>query len=214
TEFVEYHVLVKEMRKAFDILPPSLLITEAGAIQFLVTLLGSYDPRIRENAITTLLNLSIFDNNKSLIMAAGAIDNIIEVLESGNTMEARENATAMICSLPMIDDCKVTIGARPSAIPALVGLLRAGTTAGKKDTATVRFNLAVYNANTTGIVAAGVVFLLIELLMNDKAGITDDALALLASHLGCTEDLQEIIKCGILVLLLIDLLRFGSAKGK
>ncbi|XVE99804.1 hypothetical protein REPUB_Repub03eG0232800 [Reevesia pubescens] len=190
------------------------IIAEAGAIPFLVTLLSSNDPRIQENAVTALLNLSIFDNNKVLIMAAGAIDNIVEVLESGKTMEAKENAAAAIFSLSMIDEFKVAIGARPRAIPALVRLLREGTTAGKRDAATAVFNLALYNANKASIIIAGAVPLLIELLMDDKAGITDDALGVLALLLSCPEGLEAIKKSRVLVPLLIDLLRFGSTKGK
>ncbi|GMN41256.1 hypothetical protein TIFTF001_010483 [Ficus carica] len=190
------------------------IISEAGAIPFLVTLLSSHDPRIQENAVTALLNLSIFNNNKILIMAAGAIDNIIYVLESGKTMEARENAAAAIFSLSMIDDCKVAIGARPRAIPALVGLLKEGTPAGKKDAATALFNLSVYIANKVGVVVAGAVPLLVDLLMDDKAAITDDALGVLAMLLGCSEGLEEIRKSKILMPILIDLLRFGSLKGK
>ncbi|PIA32429.1 hypothetical protein AQUCO_04500199v1 [Aquilegia coerulea] len=190
------------------------IIAEAGAIPFLVTLLSTHDPRIQENAVTALLNLSIFDNNKVLIMAAGAIDNIIEVLQSGKTMEARENAAAAIFSLSMIDDCKVAIGARPRAIPALVGLLKDGTTIGKRDAATALFNLAVYNANKASVVIAGAIPLLIELLMDDKAGITDDALAVLALLSGCSEGLEVIRENRVVVPLLIDLLRFGSPKGK
>lgn len=190
------------------------IIAEAGAIPFLVTLLSSQDARIQENVVTALLNLSIFNNNKILIMAAGAIDNVIDVLESGKTMEARENAAAAIFSLSMIDDCKVAIGARPRAIPALVGLLKEGTPAGKKDAATAIFNLAVYNANKLAVVVAGAIPLLIDLLMDDKAAITDDALAVLALLLACSEGLEEIRKSKILVPILIDLLRFGSQKGK
>ncbi|KAF5201783.1 U-box domain-containing protein [Thalictrum thalictroides] len=190
------------------------IIAEAGAIPFLVTLLSAHDPRIQENAVTALLNLSIFDNNKVLIMAAGAIDIIIDVLQSGKTMEARENAAAAIFSLSMIDDCKVAIGARPRAIPALVGLLKDGTTTGKRDAATALFNLAVYNANKASVVIAGAVPLLIELLMDDKAGITDDALAVLALLSGCSEGLEVIRENRVVVPLLIDLLRFGSPKGK
>ncbi|KAJ4827907.1 E3 ubiquitin-protein ligase pub1 [Turnera subulata] len=190
------------------------IISEAGAIPFLVTLLNSSDPRIQENAVTALLNLSILGNNKVLIMAAGAIDSIVSVLESGKTMEARENAAATIFSLSMINDSKATIGARPRAIPALVGLLREGTAAGKRDAASALFNLALYNANKVNVVVAGAVPLLIELLTDDKAGITDDSLAVLALLLGCSEGLEQIRKSRVLVPLLIDLLRFGSAKGK
>jgi hypothetical protein len=190
------------------------IIAEAGAIPFLVTLLSSTDPRIQENAVTALLNLSIFDNNKILIMAAGSIDSIINVLESGKTMEARENAAATIFSLSIISDCKVTIGTRPRAFSALVGLLREGTATGKKDAASALFNLSVYNANKASVVVAGAVPLLIELLMDDKAGITDDALALLALLSGCSEGLEEIRQSRILMPMVIDLLRFGSTKGK
>ncbi|KAB2598355.1 U-box domain-containing protein 13-like [Pyrus ussuriensis x Pyrus communis] len=189
------------------------IIAEAGAIPFLVTLLRCHEPRIQENAVTALLNLSIYNNNKILIMAAGAIDEIVNVLESGNTMEARENAAAAIFSLSMIDDCKVTIGKRPRAIPALVGLLKEGTPAGKKDAAIALFNLALYNANKVSVVFAGAVPLLIELLMDDKAGITDDALALLAQILGCSEGREEIGKSRILenaITLLLGLCKDGG----
>ncbi|KAL3717968.1 hypothetical protein ACJRO7_003151 [Eucalyptus globulus] len=190
------------------------IIAEAGAIPFLVTLLISQDPKIQENAVTALLNLSIFDNNKILIMAAGAVEKIVDVLELAKTMEARENAAAAIFSLSMIDDCKVSIGAHPRVIAGLVRLLREGTSTGKRDAATALINLAVYNINKASVVAAGAVSLLIDLLMDDKAGITDDALALLASLLGCHEGLEEVRKSRVLVPLLVDLLRFGSLKGK
>lgn len=190
------------------------IIAEVGAIPFLVTLLVSKDSRIQEHVVTALFNLSIYDNNKILIMAAGAIDNIVEVLEFGKTMEARENAAAAIYSLSMIDDCKVQIGASSRAIPALVGLLKEGTIIGKRDAATALFNLAVYNPNKLSIVKSGAVTLLVELLMDDKAGITDDSLAVLAVLLGCSEGLEEIKNSKSLVPLLIDLLRFGSVKGK
>ncbi|KAL2549758.1 U-box domain-containing protein 13 [Forsythia ovata] len=190
------------------------IIAEAGAIPFLVTLLDCTDPRIQENAVTALLNLSIYENNKILIMAAGAIENIINVLQSGKTMESKENAAAAIFSLSIIDDYKIIIGANPRAIPALVGLLGEGTTAGKRDAATALLNLAVYSVNRAMAVHSGAVPLLINLLTDDRAGITDDALAVLALLLGCTQGLEEIRKSRVLVPLLIDLLRFGSPKGK
>ncbi|KAL0341250.1 UNVERIFIED_CONTAM: U-box domain-containing protein 1 [Sesamum radiatum] len=164
------------------------IIAEAGAIPFLVTLLGSPDSRIQENAVTALLNLSINENNKTLIMAAGAIDNVVDVLQSGRTMEAKENAAAAVFSLCIIDDYKLIIGAHPRAIPALVGLLGEGTPAGKRDAATALFNLAVLNVNRAKVILAGAIPLLINLLTDDKAGVTDDALAVLALLLGCPKD--------------------------
>ncbi|CAM8892194.1 unnamed protein product [Rhodiola kirilowii] len=190
------------------------IIAEAGAIPFLVTLLISDDPRIQENSITTVLNLSIYDNNKILIMAASAMENIVQVLQSGKTMEARENAAATIFSLSLIDDSKITIGAHPRAIPALVALMKEGNTPGKRDAAMALLNLVAYNANKAATVVAGAVPLLIELLMDDKAGITDDALSVLTLLMACSQGLEEISKSRVLIPLLIDLLRFGSPKGK
>ncbi|CAH1434937.1 unnamed protein product, partial [Lactuca virosa] len=121
------------------------LISEAGAIPLLVTLLSSHDPRIQEHAVTTLLNLSIFENNKVLIVAAEVIDNIVDVLGSGRTMEARENVATTLFSLSLIDDYKVVIGSRPKSIPNFIGLLKDGTTTGKRDASTALINLAVYS---------------------------------------------------------------------
>lgn len=191
------------------------IIAEAGAIPFLVAFLGSDDPINQENSVTALLNLSIYENNKVLIMsAAGAIDGVINVLQTGKTTEARENAAAAIFSLSMIDDYKAVIGAHPRALPALVRLLGDGTAAGKKDAVTALFNLAVCSENKRNVVVWGAIPLLIEILMDDKAGITDDALGVLALLLGCSEGLEEMRKCRVLVPCLIDLLRFGSRKGK
>lgn len=191
------------------------LIAEAGAIPFLVTFLGSSDPRTQENSVTALLNLSIYPKNRVSIMSAfGALHGIIDVLQTGKTTEARENAAAAIFSLSMIDDYKAVIGAHTRAVPALVRLLSEGTAVGKKDAVTALFNLAVYNANKRNVVVCGAIPLLIEILMDDKAGITDDALGVLALLAGCSEGLEETRKCRVLVPLLIDLLRFGSGKGK
>ncbi|KAK1286711.1 U-box domain-containing protein 17 [Acorus calamus] len=191
------------------------LIAEAGAIPFLVTLLDSPDARTQENAVTALLNLSILGNNKSLIMsAAGAIDGVIRVVGAGKAAEARENAAATIFSLSMVDEWKVAIGAREGAFDALVRLLREGASAGKKDAACALYNLAVYVGNRPLIVKAGAVEVLVGVLMDDRAGITDDALALMAALCGCAEGAEEMGRCRVAVAVLVDLLRFGTAKGK
>ncbi|GLJ37422.1 hypothetical protein SUGI_0760140 [Cryptomeria japonica] len=188
-------------------------IAEAGAIPFLVSLLQSKDARTQENAVTALLNLSIYDNNRTLIMAAGALDQIIEVLENGTSMESRENAAATLFSLSVIDDCKITIGSRPKAIPGLVGLLKQGSSRGKRDAATALFNLSLYNGNKPLVVAAGAIPILVELLTDERAGITDDALAVL-SILAASVDGLRALGHTTAIPVLVELLRLGSPKGK
>ncbi|KAK8968764.1 U-box domain-containing protein 17 [Platanthera guangdongensis] len=190
------------------------IIAEAGAIPFLITLLGSRDPLLQENAVTALLNVSIFDNNKSLIMAAGGLDPILKVLREGAMMEARENAAATIFSLSILDEYKAAIGERADAMLGLVSLLQEGTVSGKRDAATALFNLAVYDPNKTTVVAAGAVPVLVKLLMDEQAGITDEALSLISLLCGCEDGMREIGKRREMVPVLVDLLRLGSPKGK
>ncbi|XP_057524493.1 U-box domain-containing protein 1-like [Amaranthus tricolor] len=191
-------------------------MAEVGAIPFLLNLLSSEHAATQENAMTALLNLSIHSTNKILIMEASGLLKIIEVLESGKTMEARENAAATIGSLTLVDDYKASIGAHPRVIRALLRLLKEGATTGKRDAVTALTNLALYYPNQTTLVREGVIPLLNDTLFDDKAGITDDALALLVFLSGSSEGSEEISrnKSKHLMPFLIDLLRFGSSKGK
>ncbi|XP_059063517.1 U-box domain-containing protein 1-like [Cryptomeria japonica] len=198
-------------------------IAEAGAIPFLVPLLSSTsDSRAQENAVTALLNLSINDNNKSLIMAtSGAVDAIVEVVQNGGTMAARENAAALIFSLSVVADYKVTIGAKPSAIPALVALLREGNCRGKKNAATALYNLSVYKSNKDAVLKAGVLGMLLNIVVErrdeekESATAIDDALALLSLLAGCAEGLEEILSSEKPVIpSLINLISVASDRGK
>jgi hypothetical protein len=192
-----------------------MCIADAGAIPLLVMLLESNDSKTQENAVTALLNLSIFDKNKTIIVDAGGLDPIIEVLRSATSMEARENAAATLFSLSVVDDYKVQIGSKPMAIAALVVLLRDGTPErGKHDAATALINLAVCNDNKPNIVAAGAVQILVSLLQDDEAGSTDDALRVLALVAGCPQGLEALNMEATAVAVLIRHLSSGSAKGK
>ncbi|XP_021841623.2 U-box domain-containing protein 1-like [Spinacia oleracea] len=192
------------------------IIAEAGAIPFLVNSLSSHEPAMQENAVTALLNLSIHSDNKILIMEAAALQRILLVLETGKTMAAKGNAAAAISSLSIIDDYKASIGVQPRVVAALISLLQEGTTTAKRDAATALTNLAVYNPIQRTVVYEGAVPLLIGILTDEKAGITDDALALLTLLSGCSEGMEEITRTRSkdLVTLLVDLLKFGSQRGK
>ncbi|KAH9317860.1 hypothetical protein KI387_019629 [Taxus chinensis] len=194
-------------------------VAEAGAIPFLVPLLSpSSEGKAQENAVTALLNLSINDNNKALIMAAsGAVDGIVGVLQESDSMVARENAAATLFSLSLVDDYKIAIGAKDAAIPALVTLLREGNSRGKKDAATALFNLSVYNGNKAAVLKGGTVGVLVDLVVNMECGacVITDALALLSVLAGFEGGLEEIVRSGrALVPALIDVVKVGSEKGK
>ncbi|GAB2296977.1 hypothetical protein Dimus_031081 [Dionaea muscipula] len=187
-----------------------ILIAEAGAIPVLVNLLTTDDILIQENAVTSILNLSIYENNKGLIMLAGAIPFIVQVLRNnGSTEEARENAAATLFSLSLADENKMIIGAS-GAIPALVRLLQNGSPRGKKDAATALFNLCIYQGNKGRAVRAGIVTALVKMLTESMV---DEALTILSVLAGNREAKVAIVKAGTLPVL-VDLMRTGLPRNK
>ncbi|OMO88076.1 Armadillo [Corchorus olitorius] len=188
-----------------------ILIADAGAIPVLVNLLTIDDGSLQEHAVTSILNLSIYENNKSLIMLAGAIPSIVQVLRAGS-MEARENAAATLFSLSLADENKIIIGAS-GAIPALVDLLQHGSVRGKKDAATALFNLCIYQGNKGRAVRAGIISALLKMLTDSRNCMVDEALTIL-SVLANNHDAKAAIVKASTIPVLIDLLRTGLPRNK
>ncbi|KAE8667734.1 U-box domain-containing protein 10 [Hibiscus syriacus] len=188
-----------------------ILIADAGAIPVLVNHLTTDDVSLQENAVTSILNLSIYENNKSLIMLAGAVPSIVQVLRAGS-MEARENAAATLFSLSFVDENKIIIGAS-GAIPALVDLLQKGSARGKKDAATALFNLCIYQGNKGRAVRAGIVTALLKMLTDSGNCMVDEALTIL-SVLASNHDAKAAIINASTIPVLIDLLRTGLPRTK
>lgn len=116
-------------------------IAEANGVEFLVPLLDSRDGKVQENAITTLLNLSILPENRVRIMEThGALDGIMELLKFGLTSEVKENAAATLFSLLIVEEYREIVGQLPGSITSLLNLLKeASTHRGKKDAIKVNF---------------------------------------------------------------------------
>ncbi|XP_020586123.1 U-box domain-containing protein 10-like [Phalaenopsis equestris] len=189
------------------------LIAEAGAIPALVSLLLVDDKKIQEHAVTSLLNLSIYDHNKEEIMLAGAILPVVHVLREGS-MEARENASAAIFSLSLSDENKIIIGGTPGAIEALVELLDGGSARGKKDAATALFNLCIYQGNKSRAVRAGIVRPLLKMLRDSaSSGMVDEVLTVLAVLVSHREGKVAMSKSNTIPVL-IDILRNGQPRNK
>ncbi|KAK8537332.1 hypothetical protein V6N13_042265 [Hibiscus sabdariffa] len=188
-----------------------ILIADAGAIPVLVNLLTTDDVSLQEHAVTSILNLSIFENNKSLIMLAGALPLIVHVLRSGSD-EARENAAATLFSLSLVDENKLKIGAS-GAIAALVDLLQHGRTRGKKDAATALFSLCLYQVNKRMAVKAGIIEVLLKMLSDTSNCMVEEALMIL-SVLASNHDAKSAMVKASIIPVLIDFLRTGSARTK
>ncbi|CAI9296862.1 unnamed protein product [Lactuca saligna] len=198
-----------------------ILLAEAGAIPILVSLLNSEDTLIQENAVTSILNLSIYENNKALIMLANVVPSIVQLLRVG-TMETRENSAATLFSLSLANENKIIIGAS-GAIPALVNLLENGSNRGKKDAATALFNLCIYQGNKGRAVRAGIITVLLKMLRdsdsdsgsgsNSGGCMVDEALTILSVLASHQEAKVGIVKAGTIPLL-IDLMRTGVSRNK
>lgn len=188
-----------------------ILLAEAGAIPILVSLLTSEDNITQENAVTSILNLSIYENNKGLIMLANVVPSIVQLLRVG-TMETRENAAATLFSLSLANENKIIIGAS-GAIPALVDLLENGSGRGKKDAATALFNLCIYPGNKGRAVRAGIIPVLLKMLSDSSSCMVDESLTIL-SVLASHQEAKAAIVRASTIPLLIDLTRTGIPRNK
>ncbi|KAL0305589.1 UNVERIFIED_CONTAM: U-box domain-containing protein 17 [Sesamum radiatum] len=154
-------------------------IAEAGAIPLLKGLLLSSDACAQENSVTAMLNLSIYDKNKSRIMdVEGCLGTIVGVLRYGHTTEARENAAATLFSLSAVHDYKKQIAQESGAVEALAGLLREGTARGKKDAVTALFNLSTHTENCARMIESGAITAIVGALGCE--GVSEEAAGALA----------------------------------
>ncbi|XP_038996897.1 U-box domain-containing protein 4-like [Hibiscus syriacus] len=186
-------------------------IARCGAISLLLDLLYSPDIKTQENAVTSLLNLSNIDSNKTAIMNANAIDPLIHVLETGSPV-AKENTAAALFSLSVLEENRVKIG-RSGAIRPLVDMLRKGTPRGKKDSATALYNLSRFHENKARIVQAGAIRYLVD-LMQPSAGMVDKAVFLLAKLATIYEGRTAIGEEGGIIPVLVEVVELGSERGK
>ncbi|XP_008467149.2 U-box domain-containing protein 11 isoform X2 [Cucumis melo] len=186
-------------------------IAEAGAIPQLVNLLSSKDVITQENAISCILNLSLHEQNKRLIMLSGAVSYISQVLKVGS-MEGRECAAATIYSLSLADENKAIIGAS-GVIPDLLEILDIGTPRGQKDAAGALLNLCMYQGNKGRALNAGIVKPLLKMLSDSNGSLVDDALYIMSILCG-HPDAKAAMGNANSLLVLTDVLKTGSPRSK
>jgi len=132
-------------------------IAEAGAIPKLVRYLATECPSLQINAVTTILNLSILEQNKTRIMETdGALNGVIEVLRSGATWEAKANAAATLFSLAGVSAYRRRLGRKARVVSGLVDLAKQGPTSSKRDALVAILNLVAERENVGRFVEAGV----------------------------------------------------------
>lgn len=187
------------------------LIGESGAVPALIPLLRCSDPTTQEHAVTALLNLSLLETNKSLIITAGAVKSLIHALKTG-TDASKQNAACGLLSLASTEKNKLSIGAS-GAIPPLVTLLKNGSTRGKKDALTTLYKLCSVKLNKERAVTAGAVGVLVGLVGESDTGLAEKA-AVVVSILSGTEMGQNaIVEAGGMAML-VEAIENGNEKVK
>lgn len=150
------------------------------------------DPGLLEDLITTILNLSIHDDNKRLVAENPlAIPLLIDSVQTG-TIETRRNAAAALFSLSALDSNKLTIG-KLGAMTPLIELLEEGHPLAMKDVASAIFSLCILLENKRRAVHAGAVRVILRKIMENT--LVDELLAILAmlsSHQDAIEEIGEL----------------------
>ncbi|KAK3156434.1 hypothetical protein QOZ80_2AG0107260 [Eleusine coracana subsp. coracana] len=193
--------------------PNRAFIAELGAIPLLCRLLLSSDWMAQENAVTALLNLSIYEPNKTRIMEQeGCLQLVVSVLQNGWTTEAKENAAATLFSLSVIHDYKKMIMNEPGAVEELASMLTRGTPRGKKDAVMALFNLSTHPESSGRMLESSAVVALIESLRNDT--VSEEAAGALALLMKQPSIVHLVGSSETVITSLVGLMRRGTPKGK
>lgn len=198
-------VAARELRLLTKKMPSfrSLFGESADAIPQLVRPLSqsnsNVNPNLQEDIITTLLNLSIHDNNKKLVAETPkVIPLLVEALRSG-TIETRSNAAAALFTLSALDSNKELIG-KSGALKPLVELLDEGNPVAMKDVASALFSLCIIQDNKARAVRDGAVRAILKKIMSNVH--VDELLAILAMLSNNQKAVEEMGDLGAVTCLL------------
>lgn len=156
-------------------------------------------PDLQEDLITTVLNISIHDNNKRLVAENPVvIPLLIESLKSG-TIQTRSNAAAALFTLSALDTNKLIIG-KSGALKPLIDLLDEGHPLAMRDVASAIFNLCIVHENKGRAVREGAVKVILKKIMD--CILVDELLTILAILSGHQKAVEEMGELGALPCLL------------
>ncbi|KAK1426921.1 hypothetical protein QVD17_15601 [Tagetes erecta] len=151
------------------------------------------DPDLQEDLITTLLNISIHDNNKKLVGEMPMVMMVLlDALKSG-TIETRSNSAATLFTLSALDSNKLIIG-KSGALKPLIALLESGHALAMKDAASAIFNLCIMHENKSRAVEDGAISVLLNKI-EDRVHV-DELLAILAMLSSNQKGVEEMSDIG------------------
>ncbi|KAJ0716329.1 putative armadillo-like helical protein [Helianthus annuus] len=134
-------------------------------------------PDLLEDLITTLLNLSIHNNNKKLVAETPMVIPLLLDALRFWTIETKTNAAATLFTLSALDYNKSLIG-KSGGLKPLIDLLEEGHPLAMKDVASAMFNLCIQHENKARAVWDGAVRVLLNKIKNSVH--VDELLPILA----------------------------------
>ncbi|EOA33987.1 hypothetical protein CARUB_v10021483mg [Capsella rubella] len=178
-------------------------LVEAGAVDSLMKILRSEDPRIQENAMAGIMNLSKDTAGKNRIAGddGGGLRLIVEVLNDGARRESRQYAAAALFYLSSLGDYSRLIGEISDSIPGLVRIVKScdfGDSAKRNALIAIRSLLINQPENHWRVLAAGSVPVLLDLLKSGEVsdGVTADSMAILAKMAEYPDGMISVLRRG------------------
>ncbi|KAF8089872.1 hypothetical protein N665_0495s0020 [Sinapis alba] len=187
------------------------------AVEPLVSMLRLDSPESHhEAALLALLNLAVKDEkNKVSIIEAGALEPIINFLQSNSTT-LQEYASASLLTLSASATNKPIIGAN-GVIPLLVKVIKHGSPQAKVDAVMALSNLSTLSANLSMILATKPLLPILSLLKSSKKSskTSEKCCSLIESLMASGEEARTgLISCEGGVFAVVEVLENGSLQAR
>ncbi|GAV69728.1 U-box domain-containing protein, partial [Cephalotus follicularis] len=157
------------------------------------------DSDFKEDLITIVLNISIYDDNKSVVAEDPRIISLlIDALQDGNDA-TKGNAAAALFTLSNLDKNKLIIG-KAGALKPLIDLVKEGHPMSMKDAAAAIFSLCHLPENKNKLVQEGAMTVIMKMIMERK--LVGELLAILVRLSGPSKTVEEMAELGAVPCLL------------
>ncbi|KAJ4970481.1 hypothetical protein NE237_003580 [Protea cynaroides] len=165
-------------------------LAEAGAVPHLTETLYYSSPLAQENAVATLLNISIA-KREFLMSTGGLLDALSHLLRLPSATTATvQTAAATIYSLLLDEDNRPIIGSKLDIVESLINIIRNVSSPARsiKDALKALFAISLCSLNRPVMIELGAIPALFSLILKDgRIGLVEDATAVIAQVAGCGE---------------------------
>ncbi|KAG8366148.1 hypothetical protein BUALT_Bualt17G0045800 [Buddleja alternifolia] len=189
-----------------------LVEADAMLIPHLLDKLCFINPGGQENAMAAILNFLKYSRNKTIVAENGGLSMIIDVLNNGLKIEARQHAAGALFYLASIEEYRRKIGKSSGAIAGLMDLIRDGPNRAKKNSLAAILGFLMCHENHWRVLSAGLVPILINVLKSsEKEDIITYSLAILATLAEKFDGAMSIITAGTLPII-VEILSSSTSR--